>query len=229
MTLTPDIAQAMNLGSRQGVLVVSVVPGSPADQAGLKGSTQSANVNGQQMMIGGDVITAADGQTVTSIEQLVAAVQAKNAGDTMNLTIIRNGQQQNLTAAPQTQTTPGTGSSGATTSAGGPWLGVSGVAVPSQLAQVLGLGNQGGVLLVSVVPGSPAEKAGLKGAGVNLGQSNAVNADVVVAVNGQNVTTMEELASAIQSKNVGDAVTLTIVRNGQRQDVQVTLGARPNQ
>ena len=267
VSVTPEIAQSMNLGNRQGVLVVNVVPGSPADNAGLKGSNRQATVNGQQMMVGGDVITAIDGKSLTAVEDLVAAVQSHKAGDSVNLTVLRNGQEQTVTATlaarggaggqggstapqatpetqaspvpqatPETQATPGTGtgtgtgSSGGATSpaAGGPWLGVNGVEVPAQLAQVLGMGNQGGVLLVNVVPGSPAEKAGLKGAGVNLGQG-AVNADVIVAVDGKNVSDMEALASAIQAKNAGDTVTLTVVRSGQRQDIPVTLGARPAQ
>jgi S1-C subfamily serine protease len=262
MTVTSDIASAMNLGNQQGVLVVNVVPGSPAEKAGLKGSTQSTTVNGQQLMIGGDVITAVDGNNITTVEQLVAAVQAKKAGDQVGLTILRNGQQQTINAtlanrpvlgqqggsnvpqaqptpqapaapqgqAPSTQATPGTGtgSSGSTTpAAGGPWLGVSGIDLPAQMAQIFGLGNQGGVLVVNIVPGSPAEKAGIKGAGVNLGQNNAVNADVIVAVDGKNVSTMEQLTSAIQAHNAGDAVTLGLVRGGERQDVQVTLAARP--
>ena len=270
MTLTPDIAQAMNLNNNaQGALVVNVVPGSPAEQAGLKGSNQPVNLNGQQMMVGGDVITAVDGKAISTVEELVAAVQAKNAGDTMTLTINRNGQEQTVTAtlaargasgqggqtapatpetqatpqaqatpqtqapatqaAPGTQATPGTGSSSgaATPAAGGPWLGVNGVTVSAQIAQMMGLGDQRGVLLMNVVPGSPAEKAGLKGVG--LGQGQFVNADIIVAVDGKNITTMDELVSAIQGKQVGDTITLTVLRNGQQQDVKVTLGARPAQ
>lgn len=261
-TLTPEIAQEMDLGDREGVLVVSVVPGSPAENAGLRGSDRAVTINGQQVMVGGDVITAVDGTAIGTVEELVAAVQAKQAGDEMVLTITRNGEQQTVTATlaarsaggsttpatpetqatpesqatPETQTTPeiqvtpGTGSSGRTgPAAGGPWLGVNGIALPAQMAQVLGLGEQGGVLLVNVVQGSPAERAGLKGAGVNFGQNSVVNADIVVAVDGESVASMDELSAAIQAKNAGDTVTLTIVRNGERQDLQVTLGARPAQ
>jgi serine protease Do len=106
---------------------------------------------------------------------------------------------------------------------------VNGVTISAQMAQMMGLGDQRGVLLMNVVQGSPAEKAGLKGVGLGQGQGNFVNADVIVAVDGKNITTMDELVSAIQTKQVGDTVALTVLRNGQRQDVQVTLGARPAQ
>ncbi len=62
-TLTPEIAQAMNLDSDQtGVLVVRVEDGSPADSAGMKGSDRDATIGGQSVPIGGDVIIAIDGQ-----------------------------------------------------------------------------------------------------------------------------------------------------------------------
>ncbi len=261
MTVTPEIAQEMNLGDREGVLVVNVVPGSPAEKAGLKGSDRQVTVNGQQMLVGGDVITAVDGKAITTVEELVAAVQAKQAGDAMTLTVLRNGQEQTIDATlaarsaagqtapttpatpetqqpapqapatPETQTAPGAGSSGSTTApaAGGPWLGVNGMTLSGEMAQVFGLGDQSGILVMNVVAGSPAEKAGLKGVGMSQGQRNFVNADVIVAVDGKNVASMDELVSAIQAKKVGDTLTLTVLRNGERQDVQTTLAARPAQ
>jgi serine protease Do len=99
MTVSSDVAQAMNLNAnQQGVLVESVVSGSPADNAGLRGSFKSATINGQQVLVGGDVITAVDGNAVNSIEQLVSTIQGKNAGDTVNLTVLRDGGQVQVSA-----------------------------------------------------------------------------------------------------------------------------------
>jgi serine protease Do len=71
LTVTPEIAQAMNLDADQpGVLIAQVEAGSPADQAGLRGSYKPVTVDGQQVSVGGDVITALDGQTVEKIEDL---------------------------------------------------------------------------------------------------------------------------------------------------------------
>lgn len=94
---------------------------------------------------------------------------------------------------------------------------------------MVGLGNQAGVLILSVANDSPAAEAGLRGAGLGLGlgRGRMVDANVIVAVDGQNVTTMEELTELVQSKQVGDELTLTILRDGNEEDVTVTLAARP--
>jgi S1-C subfamily serine protease len=269
MTVTPEIAQAMDLGDQQGVLVVEVSPNSPAERAGLQGSDEPVSLNNEQMMVGGDVITAVDGKPITAVEELVAAVRAKQGGDTIELTIIRDGQEQTVTATlanrgtapvtpesqaspapqatPDTQTTPETqvtpesqaspapqatpqaGGSTGRPAAGSPWLGINGISVTADIAQFLGLGDERGVLVMNVVADSPAEQAGLKGAGVGMGQGRFLTADVIVAVNGAPVSTMEELVSEIQRGQVGDTLNLTVVRNGEREEIPVTLAARPQQ
>jgi serine protease Do len=96
-TLTPDVAQAMNLNSDQtGALVVTVQAGSPADSAGLKGSDQNATIGGQQVPIGGDVIIAIDGHPIGSMDDLGAMLQALNPGDQVTLSVLRGGQQVDL-------------------------------------------------------------------------------------------------------------------------------------
>lgn len=108
-------------------------------------------------------------------------------------------------------------------------MGINGISVTAEIAQILGLGEERGVLVMSVVEGSPAEQAGLKGAGVGMGQGRFVSADVIVAVNGTPVATMEELVSEIQRSQVGDTLNLTVIRSGEREEVPVTLAARPQQ
>ena len=86
MTLTPEIAQAMDLNADQaGALVGEVVTNSPADDAGLKASDKPFEANGEQIMIGGDVITAVDGKAVESMEDLSAAVKAQKPGDKVEI------------------------------------------------------------------------------------------------------------------------------------------------
>jgi S1-C subfamily serine protease len=257
MTLTPEVAEAMDLGDREGVLVVEVSPNSPAERAGLQGSDEPVSLNNEQMMIGGDVIVAVDGKAITTVEELVTAVRSKEGGDPLELTIVRDGEEQTVTATlanrgtaqvtpesqatPETQTTPESqaspapeatpqaGGSTARPAAGSPWLGINGISVTAEIAQILGLGEERGVLVMSVVEGSPAEQAGLKGAGVGMGQGRFVSADVIVAVNGTPVATMEELVSEIQRSQVGDTLNLTVIRSGEREEVPVTLAARPQQ
>jgi serine protease Do len=97
-TVTPDLAAADNLPSgQQGVLVITVTPNSPASKAGLQGGTQTQTLNGNQVSLGGDVITAVDGQAVTRFEDLTSyLLNNAKVGQTVNLTILRNGQQMNV-------------------------------------------------------------------------------------------------------------------------------------
>lgn len=86
--ITPEIAQALGLGEQRGVLIIAVVPGDPADRAGLRGTEVTGN--GQVAAIG-DIIIAADGQEIRDDTDLRAFLSSKNAGDNVRLTIIRGG------------------------------------------------------------------------------------------------------------------------------------------
>jgi S1-C subfamily serine protease len=86
--ITPEIAQALGLGEQRGVLIIAVVPGGPADRAGLRGTEVTSN--GQVAAIG-DIIIAADGQEIREDTDFRAFLSSKNAGDNVRLTIIRGG------------------------------------------------------------------------------------------------------------------------------------------
>jgi S1-C subfamily serine protease len=96
--MTPDIAQAMNLPSNtRGALVVTVTSGGPAEKAGLQPSNNTVTINGVQGTVGGDVITAIDGQTVNSMSDIIAYLAIHTqVGQTVTLSILRNGQSQNV-------------------------------------------------------------------------------------------------------------------------------------
>jgi S1-C subfamily serine protease len=97
-TMTPDLAQAMGLNANQrGALVAQATAGGPADKAGLRGSTQQTTVNGTPVQVGGDVITAINGQSVKSFDDLVAYLASStNINQTVTLTIVRDGKEQTL-------------------------------------------------------------------------------------------------------------------------------------
>jgi 2-alkenal reductase len=88
----------MNLDPQQkGALVVDVASNGPAAKAGLQGSNQQATINGQQIPVGGDVITAIDGKSVNSFEDLASILfDDTQVGQTITLTILRNGQTKNV-------------------------------------------------------------------------------------------------------------------------------------
>jgi len=115
-----------------------------------------------------------------------------------------------------------------------PWLGISGTSLDPDLAQGMGLdAGQRGVLVVDVTPDGPADKAGLRGSDRSItidGEDRRVGGDVIVAIGGQTVETFDDLiAYLFGSTKVGQQVTLSVLRDGHQQGVQVTLGERPGQ
>ncbi len=86
------IKEAMHLEKVQGFLIVEVVPDSPAEAAGLTGGETPLSIDGQEIMIGGDVIVGVDELTVRNLNDLVVYIERnKRPGDTIQLTIIRDG------------------------------------------------------------------------------------------------------------------------------------------
>src|SRR5205807_1211367 len=100
-----------------------------------------------------------------------------------------------------------------------PWLGISGETITSGTADQLGLGEKSGVLVVDVVGGGPAAKAGLQASG----QADASD-DIITAIDSHPITTIEQLTQYLDTKKVGDRVTLSVTRNGKHISVGVTLG-----
>ncbi len=96
-TITSDIARMFNMKTQGGALVEKVYPDSPAAKAGIKAGDQTVTVQGQQFTIGGDVITAVDGQTISSADELIAFLAQKKPGDEVALTIERGGKAQDVT------------------------------------------------------------------------------------------------------------------------------------
>jgi S1-C subfamily serine protease len=108
-----------------------------------------------------------------------------------------------------------------------PAFGVRTLPIGPELADQLGLAADSGLLIVQVVPGSAAERAGLR-AGTErayLGNSPImIGGDLIVAVDGQEIQDQQELSHAMQNHRAGDTVTVTIYRGKKRMDVRVTLG-----
>jgi 2-alkenal reductase len=93
-SLVPEVAEAMDLVAEQsGVLVVEVVGGSPADAAGLRGGLETAEINGQQILVGGDVIVSVDGESVQAIEDLLVILGQAEPDQKITLDLIRDGEQ----------------------------------------------------------------------------------------------------------------------------------------
>src|SRR3954447_13002538 len=93
-TITPELAKALNLPVKEGVIVQQVVKDGPADKAGLEAGNTSATINGEEVRLGGDIITEANGKKVKSMEELVEDIQDSKPGDTLELKILRDGHEK---------------------------------------------------------------------------------------------------------------------------------------
>jgi S1-C subfamily serine protease len=96
-TLTSQVLQALNIPSTHGVLIARVLPGSPAARAGLRGGTTQATMSGTTYILGGDVIVAVEGHSISQSTQLASDITARRPGQQVSLTIIRDGERQTVT------------------------------------------------------------------------------------------------------------------------------------
>jgi S1-C subfamily serine protease len=111
------------------------------------------------------------------------------------------------------------------------YLGVETLTIWPQLAERIDLHVDTGALVQNVVDGSPADKAGLEAGDEDIsfqGQDSiAVGGDLVIAVDGRQLTREHDLADEISQHETGENVVLTIVRDGERRTLDVDLGRRP--
>jgi serine protease Do len=197
--VTPEIAPLLKLPQPQGVLVAQVEPRSPAAEAGIQR---------------GDVIVAMDGKNIDSYTTFRNQIAALQPGTRVALTIIREGQTLERpvvlgerpsgvaqAAPPQTPTPEEPRQT----------LGVEVQNLSPGLAQRFGYQVGQGVLVTAVAPESPADAAGIEAG------------DLIVSVNRQAVTSVDEFARAIrQARGAGKALLLVQRRNAS-QFVVVTF------
>ena len=95
--INPDLAKIRNLNHSKGFLIVTVIPDSPAEMAGLKGVSEIEKIDNKEYPKDGDIIISVDGKEVRKISDILIHLQEeKSVGDEMILGIIRNGEQMNV-------------------------------------------------------------------------------------------------------------------------------------
>ena len=113
-----------------------------------------------------------------------------------------------------------------------PWIGISGRDIDPDLAKVLGLNDAVGFLVVTVVPDSPASKAGIHGSeNIELvdGVEYIIGGDIIISVDGLEVRKISDILIHLQrAKTVGDEMVLEILRDGRTTNVVIVLDERPN-
>ena len=91
--IDPELARVLDLKDAKGFLVITVVDGSPADKAGLKGMTETQMIDGKEYPANGDIILSVDDKEVRKISDILVHLQReKSVGDTMSLGILRDGE-----------------------------------------------------------------------------------------------------------------------------------------
>ena len=108
------------------------------------------------------------------------------------------------------------------------WIGIGYMALNPDLAKQLNISVSEGIYVLNVIAGSPAGKAGLKGSGVSQNGTPSAGGDVITAVDGHTVKSVIDLSTYVSGKQVGDKVTLSVLRAGNSINVILTLGARPS-
>lgn len=206
--LNASSAQALGLDAPQGALVVSVAPGGAADKAGLKPL---------------DVIVEIAGQPVKDAADFAAVVARMRPGYRAPLRIKRNRALKDLsvkiTAAPVSAlpaaAAPATAPVAPASTFVRGWAGWAMHTPPMSraLAAALGLDAPRGVMLIGVFPDHAAARAGLQ------------PFDVVLAVNGRNVNSAQELTDFLKTLSAGSDVLVTVWRQNTQTDIKLTLSA----
>ena len=228
--VTPDIAEALGLSLEEakGFLIIGVNEGSPADKAGIRGGDRVTNVNGREIRLGGDIVLKIDNQDVRKIEDILTYLEGqKHVGDTVQLTIVRDGKTQTVNAT----LTPRPGSNQSQLlqpqSEQRPSLGISGTNVTPAIAKAMNMTQATGFLVVDITAEGPADKAGIRGgyliANVN-GTDMELGGDVILRIDNKTVNTIDNILSYLDTKKVNDTVQLTILREGNVENVPVQLG-----
>lgn len=191
--VTPQ--QEITAGAEKGVLIAGVIPGSPAEAAGLRR---------------GDILLSLDGEEVDQEQALLQMLEEKEAGQTVEVTLMRGDRQQKVSVTLAERD-------------GRPYLGIRLCGHPGEAWIEAGpgfmLAQERGALITQVVPGSPAEAAGLQ------------PGDLILSVDGEELDEGTNLTTLIQARKPGDTVTLSLRRSDQAETVQVSLelGENPDQ
>jgi S1-C subfamily serine protease len=113
-----------------------------------------------------------------------------------------------------------------------PWIGFSGTSVTREIAEEMKLPQATGALVDTIISGSPADEAGLRSGTREFELPNGfvtqIGGDVIIGIEDEEIKSFDDLISFLSRRGVvGETITLTIIRNGKEQTVELTLGPRP--
>ena len=111
-----------------------------------------------------------------------------------------------------------------------PWLGLQGREVDTQLMTVLKLPLSPGYLVEVVYDGSPADRVGVRGGSLSVvvqGEEYLVGGDILTTIDSTPIRTHEDYLAKVKSLKPGQRTRITIIRDGQRRELSLTVGERP--
>ncbi|MDQ4075020.1 MAG: trypsin-like peptidase domain-containing protein [Chloroflexota bacterium] len=238
--LVPGDSSALRVGQR----VIAI--GNPF---GFEGTMTLGVVSATERTVPGRMTEAGGVFNLTNLVQTDAAINPGNSGGPLldiegrvvginNMIFSRNGAVNSGVgfAVPVDKVKVVVPQLIATGTFENPYLGIESSGVTNTLtpalAEALGLENvERGTLVTGVVPGGPADQAGLRGSDRQItlpgGTAVRTGGDVIVAIDDREVRDFDDLVNYLDTRSVGDEVVLTIIRDGERMEVPVTLGARP--
>jgi len=197
--VTVELAEALSLGQSHGVVVADVLPGSPAESAGLKIQ---------------DIVLAVDGTPMESFPQFESFLLMHAKGDKLKLDLLRGKQEVTIEIPVVEQRDeidrlvdlikPGSNLI--------PRLGIVGVAIDEKIQGMLqGTRIPSGVIVAALTESAAARESGL------------ASGDIIHAVNGSAVQTVQALRNALDRPKPGASVALQVERDGQLQFIILEL------
>ena len=229
-----DIAEIMNLQNTTGFLVIQVTAGSPADKAGIHGGSILTKIDGRDVELGGDVIVGIDDKPIRKIDDLLSYLdKEKRVGENVTLSIVRNGQidEINLTLATRPTSTVLGSDIMQEPQENKPALGINGINVTPEIASQMNIPsnitNGGkGFLVIDVLRNGSAESAGVRGGYIasNIdGNQVDLGGDIIIGIDNSTIGSVEDIKKVLSTKQIGDSVQLTIYRDNSTLNIPVVL------
>ena len=183
--ITPELAEHLELEDEAGALVSKVMPGGPAEKAGIERS---------------DVIVEFDEQPIEDLSELPRAVAETPVDKTVDVVVIRDGRRKTVRAKVGELDQPELSELASGAETGPAEFGLVVQDLNSELAERLGLDSAEGVLITSVAPGSPADDAQLR------------RGDVILEVDRSEIENVDDLRAQL---NAADDGALFLIRRGE--------------
>ena len=191
--LTPDMAQSFGLKGGEGALVGDVVPGGPAEAAGIKRA---------------DVIIEFDGKKIKSMSDLSRLVADTPVGKAVGVKVVRAGKEMDIRLTVAEMNEQKLASSRQSPEGG---LGINVADITPQRMAELGIKDKTGALIVSIAPGSPADEAGLRAG------------DIIKELNHRQINNTRDFYDVMDRREHGRSLLLLIKRGAQTFYVSIKL------